>query len=88
MRAELDAQRSARDLVKPPPPRLGKAPVKPPPRERIVKKWSFGVTSLAIAASGAAITGIAIKAANDERKDSLDPSAGRVRLDQGFGIRF
>lgn len=44
---------------------------------------------LAIAASGAAITGIAIKAANDERKDSLDPSAGRLRpLDQGFGLRF
>jgi len=49
------------------------------------------VTILAIAASGAAITGIAIKAARDERKDSLDASAGRVRLrplDQGFGIRF
>ena len=60
-------------------------------RERIVKKWYFWVTILAIAASGAAITGIAIKAANDERKDSLDPSAGRVRLgplDQGFGLRF
>jgi hypothetical protein len=91
-RAELDAQRSARDLVKPPAPLLDRAPVQPPPpRERIVKKWYFWVTILAIAASGAAITGIAIKAANDERKDSLDPSAGRVRLgplDQGFGLRF
>lgn len=87
-RAELDAQRAARDLVKPPPPKLDKAPVKAPPRERIVKKWYFWVTILAIAASGAAITGIAIKAANDERKDSLDASAGRVRLDQGFGLRF
>jgi len=87
-RAELDAQRSARDFVKPPPPKLDRAPVQPPPRERIVKKWYFWVTILAIAASGAAITGIAVKAANDERKDSLDPSAGRVRLDQGFGLRF
>lgn len=87
-RADLDAQRSARDLVKPPPPKLDKPPVKQVPRERIVKKWYFWVTILAIAASGAAITGIAIKAANDERKDSLDASAGRVRLDQGFGIRF
>lgn len=91
-RAELDAQRSARDLVKPSAPLLDRAPVQPPPpRERIVKKWYFWVTILAIAASGAAITGIAIKAANDERKDSLDPSAGRVRLgplDQGFGLRF
>jgi hypothetical protein len=89
-RAELDAERSARDLVKPPAPKLDQAPVKAPPRERIVKKWYFWVTILAIAASGAAITGIAIKAANDERKDSLDASAGRVRLplDHGFGIRF
>jgi len=90
-RADLDAQRSARDLVKPPPPKLDKAPVKQAPRERIVKKWYFWVTILAIAASGAAITGIAIKAANDERKDSLDASAGRVRLgpiDHGFGLRF
>lgn len=87
-RAELDARRAALDLVQPPPPKLDKAPVKAPPRERIVKKWYFWVTILAIAASGAAITGIAIKAANDERKDSLDASAGRVRLDQGFGLRF
>lgn len=87
-RAELDARRSALELVQPPPPKLDTGPVKAPPRERIVKKWYFWVTVLAIAASGAAITGIAIKAANDERKDSLDPSAGRVRLDQGFGIRF
>jgi hypothetical protein len=88
-RAELDEQRAAREFVKPP-PKLDKAPVKAPPRERIVKKWYFWVTILAIAASGAAITGIAIKAANDERKDSLDASAGRVRLplDQGFGLRF
>lgn len=86
-RAELDARRSALEVV-PPPPKVDTAPVKAPPRERIVKKWYFWVTVLAIAASGAAITGIAIKAANDERKDSLDASAGRVRLDQGFGIRF
>ncbi len=51
-------------------------------------KWYFWVTILAIAASGAAITGIAVKAANDERPDSLDNSAGPVRLDQGFGLRF
>jgi len=87
-RAELDAQRSARDVVKPAPVQVDRPPAPPPPRERIVKKWYFWVTILAIAASGAAITGIAVKAARDERPDSLDASAGRVRLDQGLGIRF
>ena len=87
-RAEIDRKRSARDLIKPAAPKVDRAPAKAPPRERIVKKWYFWVTILAIAASGAAITGIAVKAANDERPDSLDNSAGPVRLDQGFGLRF
>ena len=57
--------------------------------------WYFWVTLLAIAASGAAITAFAVKAAKDDRPDDLDASAGRVRLmgppgppDQGFGLRF
>ena len=86
-RAENDRARQKPLVTVAPAPTVDKkpAPVKP---ERIVKKWYFWVTILAIAASGAAITGIAVKAANDERPDSLDNSAGPVRLDQGFGLRF
>lgn len=88
-RAALDRARTDRELAVRPAPKIDRAPVKaPPPRERIVKKWYFWVTVLAIAASGAAITAIAVKAAKDEQPDDLSPSAGRVRLDQGFGVRF
>lgn len=91
-RDELDRARSSRELALRPAPRLDRAPGKaPPPRERIVKKWYFWVTILAIAASGAAITAIAVKAAQDERPDDLTPTGGRIRLgplDQGFGVRF
>ena len=86
-RAELDTARSGRDITPAKP--VPDTPDKPkPPRERIVKKWYFWVTLGAIAASAAAITVIGIKAARDEQGTELDASGGRVRLDQGFGIRF
>ena len=50
--------------------------------------WYFWVAMIAIAASGAAITAIAVKAVADEQPDELTPSGGRIRFDQGFGIRF
>ena len=87
-RASLDTARSGRDLT-PAKPVPDITPDRPrPPRERIVKKWYFWVTLGAIAASAAAITVIGIKAARDEQDTELDASGGRVRLDQGFGIRF
>jgi hypothetical protein len=48
------------------------APADKPAEDRIVRKWYFWVTVAAIVASAAAVTGIAIKAARDERRDSLD----------------
>jgi hypothetical protein len=44
----------------------------------IIKKWYFWVTLVAIVASAGAITGIAIKAAGQERKDALDETSARV----------
>lgn len=41
------------------------------PEDRLVKKWYFWVTLVAIAASAAAVTGIAIKAATTEQSDAL-----------------
>ena len=95
-RVQLDKDRADRELALLPKPKVDKPkPVAPPPKEKIVKKWYFWVTLLAIAASGAAITAFAVKAAKDDRPDDLDASAGRVRLmgppgppDQGFGLRF
>jgi len=66
-----------------PPKREKKAKPKPKvaveptgdPKDRIVRKWYFWVTVVAIVASAAAVTGIAIKASRDERKDAL--SLGR-----------
>lgn len=89
-RAALDQARSERELALLPKPIVDKPkPAPPPPREKIVKKWYFWVTILAIAASGAAITAFAVKAVKDDQPDDLDASAGRVRLmDQGFGLRF
>lgn len=74
-REEIDAERAEREAatrLKPPPP---PAPA-PEPRDRIVEKWYFWVTLAAIAGAAGAITGISIKAANQERKDSLDRVAG------------
>jgi hypothetical protein len=47
----------------------------PQKKERIVKKWYFWVAVVAIAASAAAVTGIAIEASRDDKPDSLDRRA-------------
>lgn len=89
-RAELDQARRDRELALLPKPKVDRPnPAPPAPKEKIARKWYFWVTILAIAASGAAITAFAVKAAKDDRPDDLDNSAGRVRLpEQGFGLRF
>lgn len=60
--------------------------------DRIITKWYFWVTVAAIVASAGAVTGIAIKAARDERDDALDASALRPMPAGRFGgpslIRF
>jgi len=73
-REELDAAREERLAPTPEPEKAEPAPA-PVEDVKIVKKWYFWVTLAAIVASAGAITGIAIKAATDERKDSLDRSA-------------
>ena len=70
-REELDATWAA-PKKKAPVTKRPSAPADKPPEERIVRKWYFWVTVAAIVASAAAVTGIAIKAARDERRDSLD----------------
>ena len=71
-RGEFDKQwappapKKKKKQVKPP------SPVDKPPEDRIVRKWYFWVTVAAIVASAAAVTGIAIKASRDERRDALD----------------
>jgi hypothetical protein len=74
-RARIDGERDARLAALNPPPPPAPAPVEDKP-ERIVRKWYFWVTVAAIGAAAGAITGIAVKAAVDERRDSLDASAG------------
>lgn len=74
-RAELDRKWAppSRPLAHAPKPK----PAAPTPvrDDRIVKKWYFWVTLGAIAASAAAITAIAIKAARDDKPDALDRRA-------------
>lgn len=88
-RAALDRARDEREAALRPKPALADAPkpAAPPKRERIVTKWYFWVTTLAIAAAAGAITGIAIQAARDEQPDALD-QARTVPPPQGFGLRF
>lgn len=74
-RDRIDGEREARLAALNPPPPPPPEPVKDKP-ERIVRKWYFWVTVAAIGAAAGAITGIAVKAAADERRDSLDASAG------------
>lgn len=71
-----------------PPPELPPEPVPEP--DRIVTKWYFWVTVGAIAASAAAVTAIAIKAARDDQPDALDASAlAPAPASRGFGaLRF
>ncbi len=74
-RQRLDDERAARLAERNPKGPVDEAPADPPKKERIVKKWYFWVTILAITASGAAVTGIAIQAARQDRLDDLDRSA-------------
>jgi hypothetical protein len=78
-RAELD-QQWAPTKAKPAKSKVAPCPEpEPEPRDRIVRKWYFWVTVVAIVASAAAVTGIAIKASRDERRDALD-----LRRDHGI----
>lgn len=88
-RAQLDKARADKEAALRPAPAVAEGPKKAPAkRERIVKKWYFWVTTIAIAAAAGAITGIAIQAARDERADDLDERA-RLRLQpEGLGLRF
>ncbi|WP_434415366.1 hypothetical protein [Nannocystis pusilla] len=88
-RAALDKARADKDASLRPKPAVAEGPKPAPPkRERIVKKWYFWVTTIAIAAAAGAITGIAIQAARDERADDLDEGA-RLRFQpEGLGLRF
>lgn len=87
-RAELDPRWEPPAPKKVTPPELPPEPVPEP--ERIVTKWYFWVTVGAIAASAAAVTAIAIKAARDDQPDSLDASAlAPAPAARGFGaLRF
>lgn len=69
-----------------PTPTTDKKPAPAPKHERIIKKWYFWVTVIAIAASGAAITAIAVDAAKDEQK-GVQPVTSGARI-EGFGLRF
>lgn len=77
----------------PPAPKKTTPPPEPPPEpvdepDRIVTKWYFWVTVGAIAASAAAVTAIAIKAARDDQPDALDALAP-APASHGFGtLRF
>jgi hypothetical protein len=75
-RKELDEQWAPPKQEKKtkPKPKVAVEPTRDP-KDRIVRKWYFWVTIVAIVASAAAVTGIAIKASRDERKDAL--SLGR-----------
>jgi hypothetical protein len=86
-RAELDPrwEPPAPKQAAPPPETLPE-PVGEP--DRIVTKWYFWVTVGAIAASAAAVTAIAIKAARDDQPDALEALAP-APAPRGFGaLRF
>ncbi len=89
-RVALDQARVARLAPKVvAPPVLAPVDPPPPPRQRIVKKWYFWVTVLAIAGTAVAITAVGIKASRATRSDDLDPRRGRVGPPEpGLGLRF
>lgn len=84
-RADNDRARQ-KPLVTVAPAAIDKKPAPAPKNERIIKKWYFWVTIIAIAASGAAITAIAVDAARDEQK-GIQPVTSGARV-EGFGLRF
>lgn len=71
-RDELDERWAPAPAPPKPKPKAKPVPdAEPKDDEKIVRKWYFWVTVIAIAASAAAVTGIAIKASRDERDDAL-----------------
>jgi hypothetical protein len=71
-RETLDQERADRIAAARPKPKPRPLPPPEPKDEKITRKWYFWVTLAAIAASGAAITAIAIKAATEDQPDALD----------------
>ena len=86
MRADNDRARQKPLVTVAPARATDKKPAPAPKNERIIKKWYFWVTVIAIAASGAAITAIAVDAAKDEQKGAQPVTSG-ARV-EGFGLRF
>lgn len=75
-RSQLDAKWAPKP-ADPPPPRKPPPPLPDRPTDdRIVRKWYFWVTLGAIVASAATVTAIAVKAARDDKPDSLDRVGG------------
>lgn len=89
-RAENDRRREkpVPKIIKPAP--TVDKPVAQVKHEPIIKKWYFWVTVIAIAASGAAITAIAVDSARDEQKGAAPiTEPARASLGPGgFGLRF
>ncbi len=88
----VSTHRKALDEVWSPPPPPPKpepapapAPIDEPSSDRIVTQWYFWVTVGAIAASAAAVTAIAIRAARDDQPDALD-SLTRQPGPRGLGV--
>jgi hypothetical protein len=71
-RERLDQERADRIAAARPKPKKRPLPPTDPKDDKIIRKWYFWVSLAAIAASGAAITAIAIKAATDDQPDALD----------------
>jgi hypothetical protein len=87
-RADNDRARQKPLVTVAPAAATDKKPAPAPKNERIIKKWYFWVTVIAIAASGAAITAIAVDAARDEQKGIQPVTSSGTLGPQGFGLRF
>lgn len=74
-REALDAERAARDAPEPTEAPAPEPAPEPEDRKPIVKQWYFWVTVVAVAASAGAITGIAVKSAIDDRKETRSGAA-------------
>jgi len=77
-RERLDQERADRIAAARPKPKPRPLPPAEPKDDKITRKWYFWVTLAAIAASGAAITAIAIKAATEDQPDALDTQSSPV----------
>jgi hypothetical protein len=77
-RERLDQERADRIAAARPKPKPRPLQPREPKDDKITRKWYFWVTLAAIAASGAAITAIAIKAATEDQPDALDTQSSPV----------